>query len=181
LPVLFVLTRRDRPARSDADALLADLAGRGLDVTEIEPGPLRRAEVAEVVRSVATLPDAMVSQVVVAADGNPLLAVESARAVAAGSSAPPSSLRAVVRAALGALPEPARALAEAIAAAGPVCRAVGPCSLFATSACVGQGGTPLWGSQTGAAENFIAVPHRRLVDPLRELPCSSRNSRHWGA
>jgi tetratricopeptide (TPR) repeat protein len=60
----------------------------------------------------------MVSQVVVAADGNPLLAVESARAVAAGSSAPPPSLRAVVRAALGALPEPARALAEAIAAAG---------------------------------------------------------------
>ena len=118
LPVLFVLTRRDRPARSDADALLADLAGRGLDVTEIEPGPLQQAEVAEVVRSVATLPDAMVSQVVAAADGNPLLAVESARAVAAGSSAPPSSLRAVVRAALGALPEPARALAEAIAAAG---------------------------------------------------------------
>jgi tetratricopeptide (TPR) repeat protein len=118
LPVLFVLTRRDRPARPDADALLADLAGRGLAVTEIEPGPLRRPEVAEVVRSVATLPDAMVSQVVVAADGNPLLAVESARAVAAGSSAPPPSLRAVVRAAFGTLPEPARALAEAIAAAG---------------------------------------------------------------
>jgi tetratricopeptide (TPR) repeat protein len=118
LPVLFVLTRRDRPARPEADALLADLAGRGIDVTEIEPGPLRRAEVAEVVRSVATLPDAMVSQVVAAADGNPLLAVESARAVAAGSSAPPPSLRAVVRAALGTLAEPARALAEAIAAAG---------------------------------------------------------------
>ena len=118
LPVLFVLTRRDRPARPDADALLADLAGRGLDVTEIEPGPLRRAEAAEVVRSVATLPDDMVSQVVVAADGNPLLAVEGARAVAAGSSAPPPSLRAVVRAALGTLPEAARALAEAIAAAG---------------------------------------------------------------
>ena len=30
LPVLFVLTRRDRPSRPDADALLADLAGRGL-------------------------------------------------------------------------------------------------------------------------------------------------------
>ena len=42
LPVLFVLTRRDRPSRPDADALLADLAGRGLPVTEIEPRPLRR-------------------------------------------------------------------------------------------------------------------------------------------
>ena len=55
---------------------------------------------------------------VAAADGNPLLAVESARALAAGSSAPPRSLRAAVRAALGALPDPARLLAEAVAAAG---------------------------------------------------------------
>ena len=71
-------------------------------------GPLRRAEVAEVARSVAALPDASVAQVVAAADGNPLLAVESARALAAGSTAPPPSLRAAVRAALGALPDPAR-------------------------------------------------------------------------
>ena len=53
LPVLFVLTRRDRPSRPDADALLADLAGRGLDVTELELGPLGRPEVAEIARSVA--------------------------------------------------------------------------------------------------------------------------------
>jgi DNA-binding SARP family transcriptional activator/tetratricopeptide (TPR) repeat protein len=118
LPVLFVLTRRDRPSRPDADALLTDLAGRGVDVTEIEPRPLRPAEAAEVVRSVAALPETAVEQVVAAADGNPLLAVESARAVAAGSSAPPSSLRSAVRAAMGALPEPARALAEGIAVAG---------------------------------------------------------------
>ena len=85
LPVLFVLTRRDRPARPDADALLADLAGRGLDVTEIEPGPLRRAEVARSSAASRRCRTAMVSQVVVAADGNPLLAVESARALAAGA------------------------------------------------------------------------------------------------
>ena len=41
LPVLFVLTRRDRPTRPEADALVADLAGRGLDVAEIALGPLR--------------------------------------------------------------------------------------------------------------------------------------------
>ena len=40
LPVLFVLTRRDRPDRPDADALLADLAGRGVEVAELELGPL---------------------------------------------------------------------------------------------------------------------------------------------
>ena len=118
LPVLFVLTRRDRPSRPDADALLADLAGRGLPVTEIEPRPLRPTEVIEVVRSIAELPEPAVAQVVAAADGNPLLAVESARALAAGSSASPQSLRAAVRAALGALPDPARLLAETVAAAG---------------------------------------------------------------
>jgi tetratricopeptide (TPR) repeat protein len=118
LPVLFVLTRRDRPARPDADALLADLAGRGLPVVEVEPGLLRPAEVAEVVRTVAELPAPVVDQVVATAEGNPLLAVETARAVAAGSTAPPAGLRAAVRAGLGALPGPARELAEAVAAAG---------------------------------------------------------------
>src|SRR5689334_12280899 len=94
-PVLFVLTRRDKPDRPDADALVADLAGRGADLT-----------------------DDAVDQVVRAADGNPLLAVESARALAAGRSAPPQNLRAAVRAATGALPRPARDLVEVLAAAG---------------------------------------------------------------
>jgi hypothetical protein len=60
----------------------------------------------------------MTRRTVAAADGNPLLAVESARALATGSTAPPSSLRAAVRAAMGALPPGSRELAEAIAAAG---------------------------------------------------------------
>jgi DNA-binding SARP family transcriptional activator/tetratricopeptide (TPR) repeat protein len=118
LPVLFVLTRRDRPTKPEADALLVDLASRGLDVTEIELSPLQPREVVEVARSVAALPDAVLDQVVTVADGNPLLAVESARALAAGHTAPPASLRALVRAALGAIPRPARHLAEAVAAAG---------------------------------------------------------------
>jgi DNA-binding SARP family transcriptional activator/tetratricopeptide (TPR) repeat protein len=118
LPVLFVLTRRDRPTRPEADALVADLAGRGLDVAEIALGPLRGHEVAEVARSVAMLADADLARVVAAAEGNPLLAVESTRALAAGSTAPPSSLRAVVQSAMAALSEPARNLAEAVAAAG---------------------------------------------------------------
>ena len=125
LPVLFVLTRRDRPTRPEADALVADLAGRGLDVAEIALGPLRSQEVAEVARSVAMLADADLARVVAAADGNPLLAVESTRALAAGSTAPPSSLRAVVRSAMAALSEPARNLAEAVAAAGRTLSAVG--------------------------------------------------------
>jgi tetratricopeptide (TPR) repeat protein len=117
-PVLFVLTRRDKPDRPDADALLADLAGRGVEVAELELGPLSEAELAAVARSVADLTDHAVEQVIRAADGNPLLAVESARALAAGRAAPPQNLRAAVRAATGALARPARDLAEVLAAAG---------------------------------------------------------------
>ncbi|HEY2270413.1 MAG TPA: AAA family ATPase, partial [Streptosporangiaceae bacterium] len=101
MPVLFVLTRRDKPDRPDADALLADLAGRGVEVAELELGPLSEVELAAVARSVADLTDHAVEQVIRAADGNPLLAVESARALAAGRAAPPQNLRAAVRAATG--------------------------------------------------------------------------------
>ncbi len=117
-PVLFVLTRRDKPERPAADALLADLAGRGVEVAEVELGPLSQAEVAAVARSVADLTEAAVEQVVRAADGNPLLAVASARALAAGRGAPPQDLRAAVRAAAGTLARAARDLVEVLAAAG---------------------------------------------------------------
>jgi DNA-binding SARP family transcriptional activator/tetratricopeptide (TPR) repeat protein len=117
-PVLFLLTRRDKPERPAADALLADLIGRGVEVAELELGPLSEAEVVAVARSVAELTDDAVEQVIRTADGNPLLAVESARALAAGRGAPPPNLRAAVRAATGALPRPARDLAEVLAAAG---------------------------------------------------------------
>ena len=117
-PVLFVLTRRDKPDRPAADALVADLAGRGVEVADLELGPLSESELAAVARSVADLADSAIDQVVRAADGNPLLAVESARALAAGRSAPPPNLRAAVRAATGVLGRPARDLIEALAAAG---------------------------------------------------------------
>jgi DNA-binding SARP family transcriptional activator/tetratricopeptide (TPR) repeat protein len=134
LPVLFVLTRRDRPTRPDADALLADLAGRGIEVTEVELGPLQPREVVEVARSVAPLPSPTLDQVVALADGNPLLAVESARALASGRTAPPSSLRAMVRATLGAAPAPARDIAEVVAAAGRALSAAELAALPATAA-----------------------------------------------
>lgn len=103
--------------RAEADALAADLAGWGIEVSEVQLGPLADGELAAVVSSVAPLAEDDVRRAVTAAEGNPLLAVESAQALAAGSTAPPSSLRAMVRAALGVLPPGGRELAEAIAAA----------------------------------------------------------------
>ena len=118
LPLLLVVTRRDRPARPEADALLADLAGRGIEVVDIGLGPMSSDELAALARSVARLDEAAVARAVTAAEGSPLLAVESARALAAGSIEPPPSLRAAVRAAVGSLPPSARELVESLAAAG---------------------------------------------------------------
>ena len=56
---------------------------------------------------------------IAAADGNPLLAIESARAAGAGRDGPPASLRGVVRAAIAARsPDGARRAAELAAVAG---------------------------------------------------------------
>ncbi|MGE3289033.1 MAG: AAA family ATPase, partial [Pseudonocardia sp.] len=118
LPLLLVLTRRDRPARREADALLADLAGRGVGIDEIDVGPLTPAELAAVVRSVAPLAEPDLARVVDLADGNPLLAVETARTLPDEGGAAPSGLRAVVRAATGSLTPTAHELIESVAAAG---------------------------------------------------------------
>lgn len=124
LPLLLVLTRRDRPSRSDLDALLADLASRAVRITEVDVGPIGDRDMAALASSVLPLGDDAVRRVVAAAEGNPLLAVESMRALAAGSTAPPPNLRTAVRAALGVLPAPGRALAGLLAVAGrPLTRA----------------------------------------------------------
>jgi DNA-binding SARP family transcriptional activator/tetratricopeptide (TPR) repeat protein len=65
-----------------------------------------------------TADDALVRQVIAAAEGNPLLAVESARVLAGGGSGPPANLRHAVRATAGLLPPAARTLIHLLAAAG---------------------------------------------------------------
>ncbi|HEY7622106.1 MAG TPA: AAA family ATPase, partial [Solirubrobacteraceae bacterium] len=118
LPVLIVLTRRPLPASDAVDTLEHALRARGALLLELELEPLPDDALVRLVREVAPLADADVEQVVVAAEGNPLLAVERARALAAGRRDAPASLRAAVRAALAPLsPEP-RLLVEFAAAAG---------------------------------------------------------------
>jgi DNA-binding SARP family transcriptional activator/tetratricopeptide (TPR) repeat protein len=118
LPVLLVLTRRDRPSRPELDALLADLAGRAVRITELDVGPIADRDMAALASSVLRLDDDALGRVIAAAEGNPLLAVESVRTLAAGGTAPPPNLRTAVRAALGVLPPPGRALASLLSVAG---------------------------------------------------------------
>lgn len=117
LPLLVVLTRRELPRRTDADALQDTLRSRGVLLQEIQLSPLPDDEIASLVRTVAVLPDAEVDHVVAASDGNPFLALESARARGRAETTPPASLRGNVRAVFGGLGPDARLLAEFAAVA----------------------------------------------------------------
>jgi tetratricopeptide (TPR) repeat protein len=89
-----------------------------VSVTELDIGPIGDRDVAALASSVLRLDDDAVRRVIAAAEGNPLLAVESTRTMASGGTAPPSNLRTAVRAALGTLPASGRALAGLLAVVG---------------------------------------------------------------
>jgi DNA-binding SARP family transcriptional activator len=117
LPVLMIFTRRDLPRPAEVDALEHALRARGLLRLELALGPLPRGELGRLVDSVAQLDHDDVERVVSAAEGNPLLAVESARALAGGERTLPASLRGAVRASFSTLSPDARSLAAFAAVA----------------------------------------------------------------
>ncbi|HLH13731.1 MAG TPA: AAA family ATPase, partial [Solirubrobacteraceae bacterium] len=114
LPILLLITRREVPASANADRLEGALRSRGLIACELSLGPLDAAAVAALARLTARLDDADVERVVARADGNALLAVETARTMHE-QVAP--SLRGSVRATLGPLSGDVRRLVEIAAVA----------------------------------------------------------------
>jgi tetratricopeptide (TPR) repeat protein len=116
LPVAIALACPDRPT-ADMD-LVADVAGRsGVGVGRVAVGPIAPEAVAALVASLGLSAADEVDRVVAAAEGNALLATETARALVAGDSGPPSNLRAAVRVSAGRLSPPARHLLDLVAAA----------------------------------------------------------------
>ena len=112
LRIMLLMTRRELPSSPDADRLEHALRARGLLACELELGPLAPGPVAALAREAARLSEAEVERVVERADGNALLAVETARALGRGSEDVAPSLRGSVRATLAALPADARDLVE---------------------------------------------------------------------
>ncbi|HEY7593388.1 MAG TPA: AAA family ATPase [Actinophytocola sp.] len=110
LPVLLVLTRRRLPPRPDVDGMLGALRARGALTADLELAPLPPNAVR---RLVADLPEPRLAQVVAVAGGNPLIALETARAAD-----PVTGLRGATRAATSRLHGPARLFVELLAAAG---------------------------------------------------------------
>ncbi|MEV4316216.1 AAA family ATPase [Actinocrispum sp. NPDC049592] len=109
MPVVLVVTRRRLPPRADVDAVLGALRGRGALAIDLEVRPLEPSAVGKLVRG--TVPDAEVAQIVSLADGNPLIALESARDPVAG-------VQGAIRAAISRLRGPARLFVEFLAVAG---------------------------------------------------------------
>jgi DNA-binding SARP family transcriptional activator len=117
MPVLMILTRRDLPRPAEVDALEHALRARGVLRLELSLGPLPNAELQRLVNTVAQLGREDMERVVEVSEGNPLLAVESARALASGERTAPASLRSAVRASFSSLSDDARALASIAAVA----------------------------------------------------------------
>jgi len=129
-PIMILLTRRELPPSADADRLEEALRSRGLLACELSLAPLGPEPVAVLaLRAAQGLSDADVERVVERAEGNALLAVETARALGRGLGeevAP--SLRGSVRSTLAPLAAEVRRLIELIAVAA---RALEPVELGA--------------------------------------------------
>ncbi|MFI5005563.1 MAG: ATP-binding protein, partial [Solirubrobacterales bacterium] len=117
LPVLFLLTRRPLPRRTEVDRLEHALRSRGLLREELTLAPLRPAAVAELALDVAALAQEDVARVVEASEGNALLAVETARAISRGERELAEGVRGAVRGAFGSLGEDGRRFVELAAVA----------------------------------------------------------------
>ena len=117
LPVLFVLTRRPLPRRTEVDRLEHALRSRGLLREELVLGPLEPAAVAELALDVAALAQEDVARVVAASEGNALLAVETARAISRGERELAEGVRGAVRGAFGSLGDAGRQFVELAAVA----------------------------------------------------------------
>jgi DNA-binding SARP family transcriptional activator len=117
LRVMMLITRRDLPPSTDADRLEHALRARGLLASELELEPLAAKPVAALARGAARLSEADVRRVVERAEGNALLAVETARALGRGRDDVAPSVRGSVRATVAPLPDEARTLVEVAAVA----------------------------------------------------------------
>jgi tetratricopeptide (TPR) repeat protein len=115
--LLVVGTRRDRPARDQILTLEQAARQRGTLRADVRVDRLAPEAVGELARAVGATDEDAVIRVVAAAEGNPLLAVESARALAAGNELP-LGLRGAARAAMARLGPDARELVRTLAVAG---------------------------------------------------------------
>ena len=178
LPVMMLITRRELPHSAAADTLEHALRSRGMLRYEVDLGPLAPAPVAALVRHAAPLSDDDVRRVVHRADGNALLAVETARAIRRGASEVAPSLRASVRTTLTPLSGEVRTLVETAAVAGRLVRPVelAQLPLHDPDDAVAEG---LESGMLSIADGAVGFRHALLRDAVyQELTEPRRRSLH---
>lgn len=117
LRMMLLITRRELPHSPDADRLEHALRSRGLLARELDLEPLASEQVSVLARAAADLGEEDLTRVVERAEGNALLTLETARAIARGRGELAPSLRGSARATLAPLPASARRLVEIAAVA----------------------------------------------------------------
>lgn len=160
LPALLLLAHRSGSRGADLAALAAELSGRSVPVVEIVLRPLDDRAVGALATALHPLAADAVRKVVDAAEGNPLLAVESSQALAAGDGSPPPNLRTSVRASCGRLPPGGVQLVRLLAVAG---RPLTPAELD------GLGIADLDGLEEAAAAEGLLVRRRGSLGFRHEL------------
>jgi DNA-binding SARP family transcriptional activator/tetratricopeptide (TPR) repeat protein len=118
LPVLLVWTRRNRPLPAALAEVEHAAQQSGALAAQVSLEPLGVESISQLARNVGPLGHAAVQQVIAAADGNALLAVEAARTLARGETSLPQGLRSTVRAASAHLPAQSTTLCATLAVAG---------------------------------------------------------------
>ncbi|MDT5010189.1 MAG: hypothetical protein QOH57_1806, partial [Mycobacterium sp.] len=117
LPVLLLLTRRDRPTPPALAEAEQGASNSGLMRAQIHLQHFGDEAISRIARDAGQLDDDAVRSVVAVADGNALLAVEAARTIARGD-ALPHGLRSTVRAAGAHISAQSKHLCAVLAVAG---------------------------------------------------------------
>jgi DNA-binding SARP family transcriptional activator len=184
LALMLLITRRAQPARPDADSLEQALRARGVLALELDLSPLPPESVAALARQAAELTPEQVERVIDRAEGNALLAVETAKALRGGSDEVAPSLRGAMRAALAPLPADVRELVDLAAVAGR------PLSSLEIRGLAGAGDPERAASAAvesgvlGSAAGGVGFRHALLRDAVYEELSAPRRStlhREWAA
>lgn len=177
-PLLLVLTRRDLPRRSQADTLEVALRSGGRVACELDLPPLSRSDATALARAVSPLTAGDLHRVVERTEGNALLTVETARAVALGHTEIAPSVRGSVRSALGAVSDEGRILIDLLAIAA---RTIGAAELRALALANLDEAGPM-AFETGllhSGNDQLGFRHALLRDAAyEEIPTARRAALH---
>ena len=184
LPLMLLITRRALPARPDADSLEQALRARGALALELELAPLPAESVAALASMAAELTPEQVERVVDRAEGNALLAVETAKVLRGGSDDVAPSLRGAMRSSLAPLPAGVREFVDLAAVAARPLSSLEVRALAMAEDPERAAAAAVESGVLGSAHGGVGFRHALLRDAVyEEVPEPRRSALHrqWAA